>query len=128
MFNYLPGLTLYSISAYANVYKEAGGSTVALSASELPRDRRQVYNAHQHSSSSSMKDGKADPLFELIKTCKEDLLPGKRKFIRHVMSCHVMSCHVSIDSSPSCVLATDAQLANIRRFCPVPGEACVLWY
>ena len=24
------------------------------------------------------------------------------------------------------VLATDAQLANIRRFCTVPGEACVL--
>ena len=100
----------------SNVYKQAGGSTGALSASELPRDRRQVYNARQHSSSSSMKDGRADPLFELIKMCKEDLLPGGRKFIRHV----------SIDSSPSCVLATDAQLANIRRFCTIPGEACVL--
>ena len=43
-------------------------------------------------------------------------MPGGRKFIRHV----------SIDSSPSCVLTTDAQLANIQRFCNVPGEACVL--
>ena len=100
----------------STVYKEAGGSANALSASELPRDRRQVYNARQHSSSIAMKDGKVDPLFELIKTCKEDLLPGGRKFIRHV----------SIDSSPSCVLATDAQLSNIQRFCTVPGESCVL--
>ena len=63
-----------------------------------------------------MKDRKGDPLFELIKTSKEDLLPGGRKFIRHV----------SIDSSPSCILATDAQLSNIQRFCTVPGESCVL--
>ena len=100
----------------SNVYKEAGGSAGALSASELPRDRRQVYNARQHSSLSTMKDGKVDPLFELIKTCKEDLLPGGRKFIRHV----------SIDSSPSCVLATDSQLSNLHRFYTVPGELCVL--
>ena len=63
-----------------------------------------------------MKDGKVDPLFELIKICKEDLLPGGQKFIRHV----------SIDSSPSCVLATDTQLSNIWRFCTVPGELCAL--
>ena len=99
----------------SNIYEEAGGSTGASSASELPRNRRQVYNARQLSS-STLKDGKVDPLFELIKKCKEDLLPGGRKFIRHV----------SIDSSPSCVLTTDAQLANIKRFCTVPGESYVL--
>ena len=42
----------YRVYRLYNVYKEAGGSTRALSASELTQDRWQVYNARQHSSSS----------------------------------------------------------------------------
>ena len=63
------------------LHEEAGGSLEAQSASELPRNRRQVYNARQVSSCGS---GKVDPCFDLIKQCKEDSLPGGRKFVRCV--------------------------------------------
>ena len=57
-----------------------GGSIEARSASELPRNRRQVYNARQQSSTSSATDStssgstRSDPIFEPIKQCKEDML------------------------------------------------------
>ena len=57
----------------SEVHKEMGGSTEARSASELPRNRRQVYNAQQQSSTSSAMDftasrsSRSDPIFDLIK-------------------------------------------------------------
>ena len=96
-----------------------GGSTEAQSASELPRNRRQVYNIRQHSSSSSITDSgssRSDPIFQLIKHCKEDMLPHGRKFVRSV----------SIDPSPSCILASESQLKDLKRFCTDPAESCVL--
>lgn len=65
---------------------------------------------------SIVKPGKVDPLFELVQWCKEDHMPGGRKFIRAV----------NFDTSPSCVLATDHQLQNLIRFCTNPGAACVM--
>ena len=56
----LPGKPKSIISA---VGEEAGGSVSANSASELPRNRRQVYN------SKKSFCGKSDPIFELIKQC-----------------------------------------------------------
>ena len=43
-------------------------------------------------------------------------LPGGRAFIRSV----------NVDSSPSCVLALDSQLHNLKRFCTDPTAFCVL--
>ena len=85
-------------SVVAVLHDEAGGSLESSSASELPRNRRQMYNCK----SSSVKPGKIDPLFELVQRCKEDLMQGGRKFIRTV----------NFNTSPSCVLATDHQLQN----------------
>ena len=100
------------------VHNKAGGSFGASSVSELPRDRRQVYNARQHGCSSGLAQasGRPDPFFDLIKTCKEDNLPGGRAFIRSV----------TVDSSPSCVLALDVQLHDLKRFCTDPSAFCVL--
>ena len=106
----------------SEVCKEMGGSIEAGSASELPRNRRQVYNARQQSSTSSATDSTAsgstrsDPIFELIKQCKEDMLPNGRKFVRSV----------SIDPTPSCILASESQLKDLKRFCTDPAESCVL--
>lgn len=99
----------------ALLHNEAGGSLGSSSASELPCNRRQVYNS-KSSSASVIKPGKVDPLFELVQRCKEDLMPGGRKFIRTV----------NFDTSPSCVLATDHQLQSLVRFCTNPGAACVM--
>ena len=52
-------------SVIARVYDDVGGILEATSKSELPGNRRQVYNM-QHSSASCTTTGKADPIFELI--------------------------------------------------------------
>lgn len=103
-------------SVVSSLHDEAGGSIGAGSASELPRNRRQVYNIRQMSSSGGSSSGRCDQVFDLIKQCKEDSLPGGRKFVR---------C-VSVDSSLSCVLASDAQLKNLVRFCTKQGAFCVM--
>ena len=51
-----------------------------------------------------------------MKQCKEDNLPGGRRFVRSV----------NIDSSPSCVFTLDIQLSDLARFCTNPGAFCVL--
>ena len=51
----------------STMHNEAGGVLRANSASELPRNRRQVYN--QHSSAGKKLDGKIDPIFELVQQC-----------------------------------------------------------
>ncbi len=62
------------VSALQNA---AGGIVGASSVSELPRNRRQVYNSQR---SSSHAGDKVDPIFELIQQCKIDLMPGGRRF------------------------------------------------
>ena len=62
-------------SIVAVLHDETGGSLGSSSASELPRNRHQVYNS-KSSSVSVVKPGKADPLFELVQRCKEDHIPG----------------------------------------------------
>ena len=103
----------------ASVHDDAGGSVGAKSASELPRDRRQVYNVRQFSgdkASQSCSHARPDPFFDVVKQCKEDNLPGGRRFVRSV----------NIDSSPSCVFTLDIQLSDLARFCTNPGAFCVL--
>ena len=106
----------------SELHNEVGGSIEAQSASELPRNQRQVYNARQQQSTCSLRDSTAprgtrsDPIFEIIKQCKEDMLPHGRKFVRSV----------SIDPTPSCILASESQLKDLKRFCTDPAESCVL--
>ena len=95
----------------STIHGEVGGVLGANSASELPRNRRQVYNQQ----ASARKSDKVDPIIELVQQCKADLMPGGRRFVRSV----------NFDTSPSCVLATDLQLNDVVRFCTTPGELCV---
>lgn len=44
------------------------------------------------------------------------MLPRGRKFVRSV----------SIDPTPSCILASESQLRDLKRFCTDPAECCVL--
>ena len=62
------------------VHNEVGGSLGATSASELPHGQRQVYNVRQRTycSGEVQTSTRHDPFFDLIKTCKEDNLPGGR--------------------------------------------------
>ena len=79
----------------SKVFDEAGGMLGTSSSSEIPRNRRQIYNI-QHSSLSHCSIGtseKPNPIFELLQHCKMDHMPGGRKFIRFV----------NFESSPSCV-------------------------
>ena len=99
----------------SSLHDEAGGSIEASSASELPRNRRQVYNVRSAKASGS-NSRRPDQVFDLIKQCKEDSLPGGRNFVRSV----------NVDSSLSCVLASDAQLKNLVRFCTRQGAFCVM--
>ena len=95
----------------SKVFDEAGSILGASSSSEIPRNRRQIYNI-QHSSLSNCSigtSGKPDPIFEWLQHCKMDHMPGGRKFIRSV----------NFESSPSRVIATDAQLRNVVRFCTI---------
>ena len=98
----------------STLYDEAGGMLGASSASELPRNRRQVYNIH-HATPTSNANSKIDLIFELVQQCKIDLLPGGRGFI----------CSVNFESGPCCVLASDNQLKNVVRFCTNPGASSV---
>lgn len=102
----------------SKLFNEAGGMLGATSSSEIPRNRRQVYNIQQSSVSHSSisTSGKPDPIFELLQQCKMDLAPGGRKFIRSV----------NFETSPSCVIATDTQLQNVVRFCANQGPHCIL--
>ena len=101
-------------SVVANLHEEAGGMLSARSASELPRNRRQVYNNH-HKVASSHGGGKVDPIFELVQQCKVDNIAGGRGFIRSV----------NFESGPCCVLASDNQLQNVVRFCTNPRASSV---
>ena len=95
----------------SSLYEEAGGSLGAHSASELPQDRRQVYDARQIVGCSSQSSGRADPCFDLIKQCKEDSLPSGQKFVRSV----------SIDSGLCCVLGSESH--DVASFLLDPHEA-----
>ena len=107
----MPGKPKLVVSA---LYDEVGGMLGTSSASELPRNRRQVYNNHCLTSTSTASS-KIDPIFELVQQCKLDVLPGGRGFIRSV----------NFESGPCCVLASDNQLRNVVRFCTSPGASSV---
>ena len=101
-------------SVVATLREEAWGILNARSASELPRNRRQVYNNH-HKLASSQGSSKVDPIFELVQQCKVDNFPGGRGFIRSV----------NFESGPCCVLASDNQIQNVVRFCTNPQASSV---
>ena len=82
----------------------------AKSGCDLPRDRRQIYNAKMASKASADKtsesDCKKDTLAQVMQMCK-DTCSSTDAFIRSVEAA----------PEPMCVLATDQQLCDLERFC-----------
>ena len=97
--------------ALREVENLVGGVVTAHSASDLPRDRKQVDNlkyATQQSttSTSSNWSSKNDVLAHVMQMCK-DTFGADAEFIRAVEAA----------PEPMCVLATNQQLADLERFC-----------
>ena len=90
----------------ATLHEQAGGMINAQSASELPRNRQQVYDSRQRSASTQGGSNKVDPIFELVQQCKVDNLPGGRGFIRSV----------NLETGPCCALASKYQLQKVVQF------------
>ena len=87
-----------------------GGVMGAKSGCDLPRNRRQVYNAKQANKVGGetvySSIPRRDTLAEVMQMCK-DTSSGTDAFIRSVEAA----------PEPMCVLATSQQLADIERFC-----------
>ena len=87
-----------------------GGVMNAKSGCDLPRDRRQIYNAKMASKSRadevSKSDYRKDTLAQVMQMCK-DSSSSTDAFIRSVEAA----------PEPMCVLATDQQLCDLERFC-----------
>ena len=97
--------------ALREVENVVGGVVKAQSASDLPRDQKQVHNfkyAAQQSftSTSSNSSLKNDVLAHVMQMCK-DTIGADTEFIRAVEAA----------PEPMCVLATNQQLVDIERFC-----------
>jgi hypothetical protein len=82
----------------------------AKSGCELPRDRRQIYNAKKAhkacAEGASVPDYKHDTLAQVMQMCKETS-SSTNAFVRSVEAA----------PEPMCVLATDQQLCDLARFC-----------
>ena len=90
-----------------------GGIDNIRSSGELPRDRKQVYNAVQ---TLNKTDRVEDSLQFLMEKCKEEMEDEKTAFIRSVQ----------ITTEPIIFMATKRQLVDIERFCCNPVNFCVL--
>ena len=96
-------------AAIKMAYDKAGGVLNVQSFSEVPRNRRQAYNAK---SSQVMTSGIAsnhskDLVYDLL----EQRFGSLKSFVRNI----------SFDDSMMCILSTDQQLFDVERFCASGG-------
>ena len=95
-----------------------GGILNAKSGCDLPRNRRQIYNAKQayktRAETIPNSAPRQDTLAQVMQMCKDT--SGTDAFIR------------SVEAAPElCVLATNQQLADLERFCTSsPSQFCLL--
>ena len=87
---------------YDEVFEEAGGLVNVRSLSSLPRNRKQVENAKY----KGKEPRSQEELYDLTLKSKEEEDAGK-PYIRRLQ----------IAPSPACVVASDRQLTDIKRFC-----------
>jgi hypothetical protein len=104
------------LSVLRSIENKFGGVMNASSSCELPRDRRQIYNAKQKLVADQEKSlfSSKDTLACVMQKCKETALTGDA-FIRSVQAA----------PEPLCVLATNQQLFDMERFC-TSSLSCVL--
>lgn len=96
-----------------NIINNKGGIEKIQSGGELPRNRKQIYNAVQV---ATKNDKIPDPLEYLMKKSKLELQDENSAFIRSVQT----------TPEPMIFLATKQQLIDIERFCTNPENFCVL--
>ena len=90
-----------------DVEKKAGGVISARAGCDLPRNRRQVYNAKRNvSAQGSCSLTYQDTLAEVMRICKATVSTDD-VFIRSVEAA----------PEPMCVLATRQQMNDLERFC-----------
>ena len=76
----------------SKLFEEAGGSVGCTSASEEPRNRKQVYNACQ------LTDSKCkDPIFDLIEQLRHHKLLGSEAFVREVGFSNFPFCNGALE-------------------------------
>jgi len=98
-------------AVYHQVYDENGGMLTANSASDLPRNRKQVVN-HK----PPLLSKKIDSLAILLQECKrQQMCRNEDAFIREVTGAPELRC----------VLAFDWQLEEIVQFCTEPSSFTV---
>lgn len=87
-----------------------GGIMSAKSSCDLPRNRRQIYNAKQTSKKDDESQSKSvncsDTLAHVMQLCKETS-SSKEAIVHSVVAA----------PEPMCVLATNQQLTDLERFC-----------
>ena len=87
---------------YDEVFEEAGGLLKVCSVSDVPRNRKQVENAKY----KGREVRSQDELYDLTLKSKEEEETGK-VYIRRLQ----------VAPSPVCVLASDRQVQDVKRFC-----------
>ena len=106
---------------YKTVAEDLGGISKCSSPGQLPRGRQQVKDfARKMSSVSdplgkkniSGKCGNDDPWYRLLGECKKQATSRKMAFIRDVR----------VAPEPLCVMTTDRQINDMKRFCCSPVE------
>ena len=87
---------------YDEVFEEAGGLLNVCSLSDVPRNRKQVENAKYRGKETRSQD----ELYDLTLKSKVEEEAGK-VYIRRLQ----------VAPSPACVLASDRQVQDVKRFC-----------
>ncbi|KAL9973133.1 hypothetical protein ACROYT_G019550 [Oculina patagonica] len=87
---------------YDEVFEEAGGLLNVCSISDIPRNRKQVENAKYQGKAVRSQD----ELYDLTLKSKDEEETGK-VYIRRLQ----------VAPSPACVLASNRQVGDVKRFC-----------
>ena len=96
-----------------NIIDERGGIEKVRLGSEIPRNRKQLYNVIQ---SVSKSEKISDPLQYLMQKCKEEIQDENTALIRSVQ----------VIPEPIVFLSTKQELKDVERFCTNPEIFCVL--
>ncbi len=101
---------------YKAVSEELGGIASCSSISQMPRNRQQIkdfarnQSKDKESKNLSGKEKTDDPWYRLLSECKSQAANKPTAFIRDV----------KVAPEPLCVMMTDRQLSDLKRFCCNP--------
>lgn len=96
----------------SNSYKDAGGLLNIKSSGEVPRNRRQVYNAKSYQGCTSGLTSNTDK--DLVYDLLEQHYTSEKDFVRNV----------NFDEGVMSVVGTDKQFNDVERFCACDDPVC----